>query len=370
MHSSQPVPGASAAPRPAVAHLGPDPAGGGGMAAVIRSLLTSPLSQRYEMEVIVTYSGTRPLARILVFARALPRLIAWALRRGPRLAHVHSAARGSLYRKSFLVLLLRGLRRPVLVQIHAGPVDIEEFAGRIGSFQRRFIAAGLRVATRVAAVSSATAAAIERCFGVDGIVVVPNPAPALPAGAEPRRPGDDAEDRVLYLGGFANPVKGGEVMVAATAALAPRRPQTSFALAGPGDPPAALLELERDAANVEWLGWLDRGTKERELGRSAVFVLSSISEGLPVALLEAMSWGRAIVATEMGGVPDVVGDDREAVLVPPGDAEALAAAVDALLSDPERCKRLAAAAARRAETLNEEEVCGRLDRLYQGALGE
>ncbi|HEU4598525.1 MAG TPA: glycosyltransferase family 4 protein [Solirubrobacterales bacterium] len=351
-----------------MAHLGPDPGGGGGMAAVIRSLLASPLNQRYEMEMIVTHSGTRPLARILVFARALPRLVAWTLRRGPRLAHVHSAARGSLYRKSFLVLLLRALRRPVLVQIHAGPVDIEEFAGRIGSAQRRFIAAGLRAATRVAAVSSATAAAIERAFGVAGIVVVPNPAPALPPGAKPREPGVDAEPRVLFLGGFANPVKGGEVMVAATAALAPRRPQASFALAGPGDPPPALLELEAGAANVESLGWLDQEAKERELGRSAVFVLPSISEGLPVALLEAMSWGRAIVATEMGGVPDVVGDDREAVLVPPGDSAALATAIDALLADSDRCQRLGAAAARRAGTLNEEEVCGRLDQLYQEAL--
>jgi glycosyltransferase involved in cell wall biosynthesis len=221
----------------------------------------------------------------------------------------------------------------------------------------------------VAAVSSATAATTERCFEIDGIVVVPNPAPALPPRATPREPGADADARVLFLGGFANPVKGGEVMVAATAALAPQRPQTTFALAGPGDPPAALLELERGAANVESLGWLDQEAKERELGRSAVFVLPSISEGLPVALLEAMSWGRAIVATEMGGVPDVVGDDREAVLVPPGDSEALATAIDALLSDPQRCRRLGAAAARRAETLNEDEVCGRLDRLYQEALG-
>ena len=340
------------------------------MAAVIRALFASPLRERYRMSMIVTHRAVGPLRRLVVFARVLPSLLVWALSRGPRVAHIHSAARGSLYRKSFLTLLLRSLRRPVLFQIHAGPVDMEEFAGRIGPLQRAFIGAGLKAATAVAAVSSATAATTERCFGISGVEVVPNPAPALPAGAEPRQPGGDAEARVLFLGGFANPVKGGEVMVAATAELAPKRPEAGFALAGPGTPPTALLELERTMDNVEWVGWLDQEAKRRELGRSALFVLPSISEGLPVALLEAMSWGRAIVATEMGGVPDVVSDGREAVLVPAGDAAALASALDALLGDPERCRRLGAAARERAETLNEDEVCGRLDRIYREALGE
>lgn len=340
------------------------------MAAVIRALFASPLRERYEMSMIVTHRAVGPLRRLWVFARVLPPLLAWALRRGPRLAHVHSAARGSLYRKSFLVLLLRALRRPVLVQIHAGPVDMEEFAGRIGKLQRAFIGFGLRAATRVAAVSSATATTTERCFGISGVVVVPNPAPTLPPGARPLEPGGGAEPRVLFLGGFANPVKGGEVMVAAAAMLAPKQPQATFALAGPGEAPPTLVELGRNEANVEWLGWLDEEAKQRELGRSAVFVLPSISEGLPVALLEAMSWGRAIVATRMGGVPDVVNDDREAVLVPAGDPAALADAIDRLLDDPERCRRLGSAARQRAGTLNDEDVCGRLDRLYREALGE
>ncbi|MFL5897554.1 MAG: glycosyltransferase family 4 protein [Solirubrobacterales bacterium] len=351
-----------------VAHLGPDPAGGGGMAVVIRGLLASPLRRRYEMEMIVTYRDPRPLPRARTFLAAMAQLITWSRRTGRGLLHVHSAARGSLYRKSLVVFLARLLRRPVLLHIHAGMGDIEAFAGRIDRLSGWIFHRSLRAATRVLAVSSESARMTERCFGVEGILVVPNSAPPVPAGARPLEPGAGAEDRVLYLGGFHNRVKGGEHMLAAVAELAPELPEVTFALAGPGEPPARLAQLEREHPNVEWLGWLDEEAKQRELSRSAVFVLSSTSEGLPVALLEALSWGRAVVATEIGGVPDVVSDGREAVLVPPADPGALAAAVGALLADPERCRRLGEAARSRAATINDEEVCGRLDALYREVL--
>lgn len=352
----------------AVAQIGPDPAGGGGMAAVIRGLLASSLREGYEMEMIVTYRDPRPLPRLRTFLGSLLQLVAWSRRTGPGLVHVHTAARGSLYRKSVVVFLARALRRPVLLHIHAGMGDIEAFAARIGRGGHWLFHRALSAATRVLAVSGESARMTERCFGVSGILVVPNSAPPIPAGARPLAPGAGAERRVLYLGGFQNPVKGGETMVAAVRELAPRSPDATFALAGPGEPPAELTALARAQANVEWLGWLDEEAKQRELSRSALFVLSSTSEGLPVALLEALSWGRAVVSTKVGGVPEVVADGREAVLVRPADPEALGEAVASLLADPDRCRRLGEAARARAATINDDEVCGRLDEIYREVL--
>ncbi|MQA94083.1 MAG: glycosyltransferase [Streptosporangiales bacterium] len=80
-----------------------------------------------------------------------------------------------------------------------------------------------------------------------------------------------------------------------------------------------------------------------------LFVLPSLWEGQPLVLQEALRAGLPIVATDVGGVRDVVGD--AAVLVPPGDPPALAEAVTELLTDPERPGELAAAARRRAVTL-------------------
>ena len=98
-----------------------------------------------------------------------------------------------------------------------------------------------------------------------------------------------------------------------------------------------LLGLRSDVANV--------------LAGADVFVLPSLSEGLPLALIEAMLAARPIVATTVGEVGAVLDGDatHAGVLVPPGDAAALARALADVLSDPNEARRLAAAAALRAE---------------------
>jgi glycosyltransferase involved in cell wall biosynthesis len=98
---------------------------------------------------------------------------------------------------------------------------------------------------------------------------------------------------------------------------------------------------------VVWAGL--RQDVEALLPAMDLWVMSSVEEGLPVALLEAMAAGCPIVATRIGGIPDAVEDGQEAILVPPGDPAALAAAVVDLLRDPERARRLGDAARRRAE---------------------
>jgi glycosyltransferase involved in cell wall biosynthesis len=347
-------------PQIQVAQVGLDPAGQGGMAAVMRDLLGSPLAERHTLEPIVTWRGFQPAARLWVYLRALASLAIWCLRPGRRVVHIHTAVRGSLYRKSACVFLVRLLRRPVVLQVHAGPGDIEAFAARLGRLRLWGFGRALGAADRVTAVSLESARAMERCFGASEIGVVPNAAPSVPA-ADAAAVGQ----RVLFLGGFANPVKGGELFVEALERCAGELGEVVFELAGPGDPPAALAALEARAPNVRWLGWLDEQGKREAFRRCGLFVLPSLSEGLPVALLEAMAWGRPILATRVGGVPDVIADGAEARIVPAGEPGVLAAAMRDLLADPDERLRLGRAARKRALALNEEEVCGRLDAIYR-----
>jgi glycosyltransferase involved in cell wall biosynthesis len=332
------------------------------MAEVLRSLLASPLAERYRMRMIVTYALVSPWRRLLRFAAALVELAAWCLGSGPRLVHIQGAVRGSLYRKSTCVFLARALRRPVLFQIHAGPGDIEDFVERLDPVRRAVFATALRRATRTVAVSSESARAVERCFGVGGVGVLPNPVPPVAGGGVD--PGAEP-GRVLYLGGFADPAKGGDVLVAALESVATGHPRDRFELFGPGEPPAAVADLAARSENVRWGGWLDAETKREAFRAATVFVLPSISEGLPMALLEAMAWGRPIVASAMGGVLDLITDGEDGLLVPPADPAALAAALRRLLEDPELRRRLAEKAERRSAEFTEAAVWGRLDALYQ-----
>jgi glycosyltransferase involved in cell wall biosynthesis len=352
--------------RPRVLQVCPDPAIGGGMAEAMRGLLASPLADAFRLELLPTYRGPRPLRRVAVFAAALVRLCAWSLRGRGRVVHVHATVRGSAYRKAVCVLLADLLRRRVVLQVHSGAGDIAAFRARLGGLRLALIGAALRRADAVLAVSEASAAAL-RAAGVGESVaaeigVVPNAAPQVDPFERVEPEGGPV--RVVYLGGFANPAKGGDVLTEALALVLAREAPIEVALAGPGEPPPETAALIAAQPALRWLGWLDAEAKDRLLRESPVFVMSSRSEGLPMALLEAMAYGMAVVATAVGGIPEVVEDGVDGLLVAPERPDVLAEALVGLAADPVLREGLGRAARDRAVRLDAVEVASRLARVY------
>jgi glycosyltransferase involved in cell wall biosynthesis len=115
--------------------------------------------------------------------------------------------------------------------------------------------------------------------------------------------------------------------------------------AGPGEPEArALVETLGLHARVRFLGGLPPEAGWAAMARFSVSVLSTLSEGMPNVVLEAMAAARPVVATAVGGVPEIIEEGETGYLVPPRDANALAAVVAGLLKDPEHAARIGAAA--------------------------
>jgi glycosyltransferase involved in cell wall biosynthesis len=138
-------------------------------------------------------------------------------------------------------------------------------------------------------------------------------------------------------------------LVRAIAALRGRGVAARLAIAGEGSERAAI---EAEAASlgvreaIELLGW--RADMGRILARGAVFALASKTEGFGVAIAEAMAAGRAVVASRVEGIRELVEDGRTGLLVPPGDAAAFAGAIGALLADPARAAAMGEAGRERA----------------------
>jgi glycosyltransferase involved in cell wall biosynthesis len=154
------------------------------------------------------------------------------------------------------------------------------------------------------------------------------------------------------------------------AALTPRWPLVRLVLVGDGTERESLRRL----ANELGLDGVVRFAGLRPQLPSFHFlfdvsVLSSISEGFPNSLVEAMAAGRPIVATNVGGVPDAVRDGENGLLVSPGDATGFAAALEHLLADPQRRDAMGAAGASRARAeFHARQVVGSLERLYDRLL--
>jgi glycosyltransferase involved in cell wall biosynthesis len=142
-----------------------------------------------------------------------------------------------------------------------------------------------------------------------------------------------------------HPVKGLDVFLRAAARLAARRPELRFGVFGTGPEEAALQRLAAALGLTERLEAPGHVPAPDALARLRVFVLSSYMENAPMALLEAMAAGIPAVATDVGGVPEIVSNGT-AQLVPPGDDAALAGAIARLLDDPHLARRQAQAARR------------------------
>lgn len=190
------------------------------------------------------------------------------------------------------------------------------------------------------------------------LMVVPNgvPIPDLAfrgsAGERIRRefglqPGDPV---VGSVGRFIE-AKGYEHMVAAVALLKREQPRVRWLAVGDGELRQSVKATAEAAGVGDCVIWAGRrGDVNDLIAAMDVWVMSSIREGLPVALLEAMACGAPIVATRVGGIPEAARDGQEAVLVPSGDAAALATAIGSLLADRERAALLGRAARERAVT--------------------
>lgn len=153
-----------------------------------------------------------------------------------------------------------------------------------------------------------------------------------------RRLGLSPEERVVLTVGRLSHEKGQEHLVRAASAW---RDRARVVIAGDGPDRPRLERLARDIGCGDSVIFAGLTPNVAPLYAMAdVFVLPSLSEGSPNALLEAMAAGLPIVATDVGGIPEIAADEVNAVLVPACDPHLIAGAVRALLDDKERCARL------------------------------
>ncbi|MFF4343622.1 glycosyltransferase family 4 protein [Kitasatospora sp. NPDC001540] len=204
------------------------------------------------------------------------------------------------------------------------------------------------------------AGAVRADAGRVPVRVLPNGIPRLTAAAPPA-PGRE----VLFVGRLER-VKGVHVLLEAFDAVRRRFPDARLTVVGDGAERAALERTARElpCGGVEFTGWAEQRQVAERLRAAAVVVLPSLwPENFPTVALEALQLGRPLVASRVGGLPELVGEDN-GVLVAPGDPAALAAALTGLLGDPERLRRLGAASAARADHYGVEEFLDALERHY------
>lgn len=233
---------------------------------------------------------------------------------------------------------------------------------------RRFIAWAARRSARVVAISSYTANELRELADVP-IEVIPYAA-ALPAAtASPER--SHGDPTVLFVGRLVER-KGVAHLIEALAQL---RDHSRLVVVGDGPERPRLEARARElgvADRVLFRGKVSDAELRGAYQAADVFVLPSVldsrgdTEGLGVVLLEAMNYGVPVIASRIGGIVDIVRDNETGILVSPGDAAALAAALRALLTDAPRARRLGEAGRKQlTEQFSWDAITARWEAVYR-----
>jgi glycosyltransferase involved in cell wall biosynthesis len=164
------------------------------------------------------------------------------------------------------------------------------------------------------------------------------------------------------------PRKGIRFLIEAAAALKPRYPDLKVVVAGDGFERPELIHLAESlgiARDVTFLGWVPNAELPPYYRAAAVSVIPSLEEGFGIPAAEAMGCQTPVVASDAGGLPEVVEDGVTGLIVPRGDSAALAQAIGALLADPARRVQMGRAGRERALRLFDwDRTAEQLERIY------
>jgi glycosyltransferase involved in cell wall biosynthesis len=299
------------------------------------NLLDLALARRVDL---VTLDGLGRAIRPLDDLRALWALFRLLRRFRPQVVHTHTAKAGVLGRVAAALA-----RVPVVVHTYHGHV-LHGYFGRLANRAIRLLEralGGLSSALVTVSESVQQDLVALRVARADRIRVVPlglelTPfAGELARGALRSEAGFDPRAPLVGMVGRLAPVKDVPTFLQAARVLLDSRPDVRFSLVGDGDERAALESQARAlglGGALHFHGW--RRDLPAVYGDLDVVVNSSRNEGTPVALIEALAAARPVVATAVGGTPDLLAGGAHGTLVAPGDPAALARAIAAALNDP------------------------------------
>ncbi len=308
--------------------------------------------------------------------KALVALYRLLRRERPHIVHTHTAKAGFVGR---LAARLAGV--PVIVHTYHGHVLHSYYSPAITGLLRRMERVLGSLTTRIIAVSEQVKRDLVgyRVANPEKISVIPLGFALKPfLDSASHRGSFRREQRVsngaplVGIVGRIFPIKNHRLFIDAAARIAADGKAARFVVVGDGALRRQMEELVNAlgiADRVIFTGW--RRDLPRIYADLDVLVVSSNNEGTPVSAIEAMASGCPVVATRVGGLPDLIDDGETGYLVPRGDADSLAEAVMGLLRDRETARRMGESArARVAERFTIERLVADTERLYAGLLAK
>ncbi len=292
----------------------------------------------------VVYTTSQVKNRLLRFCDIL--YTTWRLRDQYRVAQVDVFSGPSFIWAEAVCFLMRALEKPYILTLHGG--NLPSFAklhpGRVS-----------RLLGSAAAVTVPSRYLLEQMKAYrEGLILLPNP---IELQNYPFHLRETLSPRLVWLRSFHS-IYNPSLVPQVLARLAPKYPQVKIDMIGPDKGDGSLQEM---LSLADQLGVRDRiiihGAVPKEqvpeyLNRGDIFLNTTHFDNVPVSVIEAMACGLCIISTDVGGMPYLLQDEEDSLLIPPNDPNTMAASVDRLLEEPATAAKLSSAARKKVEAFD------------------
>ncbi len=317
--------------KPRVLMIGPGRDVMGGIATVINNYYAGGLDDDIDLYYLPTMENGNKVKKILVAAKAY--IAFGALLKRYNIVHIHMAAQASFDRKALFVKRANKAGKKIIIHQHAADFD-KYFFEQVSAAKKQKIIDIFNLADRVIVLSEEWADFFgKNICDSEKIEIIYNGV-SVPDYIKK----DYSDHNVLMLGQLGKR-KGTYDLLQAIPLVLKAIPDARFYLGGDGeiDRCKKIVSEFNLSEHVHILGWI-RDQKKKELFEEcSTFILPSYKEGMPMAVLEAMSYGLATISTNAGGIPRIIEQKKNGIRVEAGDVEAIASAlVDVLQDDKKR----------------------------------
>lgn len=320
----------------------------GGITSVISQILKHNWKiENIDMHFIPTYIDGSAAHKVTFFAKALRKIRRYIVKNTPDVVHIHMSYKGSFVRKYLIHSLC--IRRGIPDVLHLHGSEFKKWYDESSNTGKNKIRKMLRESARVIVLGEKWNAVIKEIEPQAKTVIVGNTVhiPAETCGWNAER------FQILFLGVLIKR-KGVSELLQAIKVLkdAERIGNIRVVIAGSGEEESHLKNEAVEfgiVEHIEFIGWMEGEKKFSLLRDSQALVLPSHDEGLPVSILEAMSYGLPVIATDVGDVSTAVIDGQNGYLIKVGDVGSLADCIWSLASNKDMFQKMGCSSRHMAE---------------------
>lgn len=319
--------------------LGPDRGVHGGISAVVNNYYKAGLDDKVKLTYIPTMKEGSKFKKLLVAAAAYFKFL--RLLNDADIIHVNVASDNSFVRKSLFIKKAymhskknenKGKKiHKIVIHQHGG--EWKDYYASLSEKAKKNTADILKMGDEFLVLSPYYKDFFEKTIGIKNVKVFPDTIKILP-----KRERKEFNEKILFLGRLCKG-KGVAELIEASAALKETHPDLELYLGGIWED-TKLSEMITPHDFIHYIGWINEEEKVKWFKECSIFALPSYFEGQSVAILEAMNNCLSVVATNVGGIPMMISNRDNGILVEPQNANALADGIRILLDNKEECRRL------------------------------